>query len=146
MRVPESLDGQIADLYFQVADMKRRERNRKRTGKVVEVDHEKGKYRVELKSENGDYPPYKTGWIRLAETRMGAIKTHAPVSEGEQVVVKSESGDLADAEIVGSLPSNDQQRPSTDADTYVLKIGSCEFKITGSAVTITAPKIDFVKA
>lgn len=151
--IPATLEEQITTLFWAVADDKRRARNRKRTGKVSDVDHEKGLYRVEL-NQGGQYAPMKTPWIRMRETSMGSIKTHYPVSVGQQVVVESENGDLTDAEIVTSLFSDENQRPSTSGDECIpVKIGDTTVMATGDKVTITtgtfevhAGAVKFIKA
>lgn len=136
--LPATLDEMIVDLYWRTRDDQRRARNRKRTGKVVEVDAEKGLARVQLNDGSGDYPPFKTGWLPWREQAMGAMRTHFPPSVGQQVVVQSENGDLTDAEIETSLPSDDVQRPSQSGEEYVLAdVGGTRIVATGDGIKIT---------
>lgn len=137
----------IDDLRRRVSELERRLRSQSRTGVVTEVDAANGLARVKL--QEGD-PPFVTGWIPWAEPAAGAMKTHNPPSVGQQVQVASESGDLHDAVIQGSLNSDAHARPSGAGDEYVLaEVGparvaisgagaSIAFKVAGVTATITA--------
>lgn len=136
----------VTDLHREIAELKRRLRNRKRTGKVVEVDAKKGVARVELTEKAAGGKPYKTGWIPWREQSMGKIKTHYPPAVGEQVTVVSENGDLTDSEIDTSVPSNANPRPHDKEDEIVRTVGGFRehvdatgnIQTTGKDVTITA--------
>lgn len=144
--LPEIID----DLRSRVSELERRIRSQSRTGVVEHVDPAKGLARVRL--QDGD-APFLTGWIPWEEPAAGANKTHNPPSVGQQVKVYSESGDLHDASIQGSLNSDANGRPSGAGDEYVLaSVGAASVKITGggasmvltvggSTVTITAGSI-----
>lgn len=134
---PATLEEMIVDLYWRTRDAERRARTKKRTGEVVEVDPEKGLVRVQL-TEGGKYPPFLTGWIPWREQAMGAMRTHFPPSAGQQVVVQSENGDLTDAEVETSLPSDNVERPSQSGEEYVLAdVGGTRIVVTAGGVTIT---------
>jgi phage baseplate assembly protein V len=117
--VPDTLEGQFVWLVQKVADLERRSRNRKRLGKIVEVNAEKGVARVQL-SESDDNTPYLTPWIPWREHSAGAHKTHYPPSVGEQVYVTSENGDMTEGEIDRSMNSTANPRPSKKGDEFVL--------------------------
>ncbi len=136
MTVPAKVEDQIAQLYKEVAELNRRLQNSKRTGKISETDYENGKYRVEFKELGSNGKPYLSPWIPVKEIAMGEIKAHFPLSIGEQVTVVSESGDLSDAEIEGSIPSDDNPRPHNKGGEAVITIGETRLTITGDEVRI----------
>lgn len=167
MGVPTTLPEQIAHLFDEVAELNRRLQNNERTGKVAQADHENGLYRVELlpAAATADGKPYLSPWIPFREAAAGNNKTHMPLSVGEQVALSSQSGEIRDAEIVQSLPSDDNPRPSTRGDEYILsqvgqakihitdggaaiilKVGSSSLKITDGEVILTTPKFTGVQS
>ncbi|KPD11565.1 phage baseplate assembly protein V [Phaeobacter sp. 11ANDIMAR09] len=128
--LPEIID----DLRRRVGELERRTRSQSRTGVVAEVDAAKGVARVRLL--DGDQP-FLTGWIPWEEPAAGANKTHNPPSVGQQVKVYSESGDLYDASIQGSLNSDANGRPSGAGDEYVLaSVGAASVTISGGGATM----------
>lgn len=133
MGLPEQLD----DMRRRLSELERRIGSQGRTGVVTEVDAANGLARVQL--TEGD-TPMMTGWIPWVEPAAGANKTHNPPSVGQQVEISSESGDLHDASIQGSLNSATNGRPSGVGDEFVLlSVGSASIKATGggSAIIIT---------
>ena len=152
--LPEIID----DLRRRVSELERRIRSQSRTGIVTEVDAGKGVARVKL--QDGDQP-FLTGWIPWEEPAAGANKTHIPPSVGQQVKLYSESGDLHDASIQGSLNSDANGRPSGAGDEYVLasvgaasvtisgggatmvlKVGASTITMTDGGIVLNAPRID----
>ncbi|WP_200962390.1 phage baseplate assembly protein V, partial [Pseudovibrio sp. POLY-S9] len=97
----QDLPDLIAELHFEVAEIKRRLASRTREGVISEVDAAKGKARVRLTDSD---TPMLTGWLPWTEPASGANKTHNPPSIGQQVSLTSESGDLTDARIGSALP------------------------------------------
>lgn len=136
--IPSDLAGQIADIYRRLAEGERRARNRKRTGKVSEVDYKKGVARVQLSAQDGK--AYLSPWMPWKEIAAGGIKSHIPPTVGEQVDVVSESGDLTDAVIDMSTPSNANPRPHDGPEAVITKGGST-VTISDGAVVIKAGKI-----
>jgi hypothetical protein len=133
MGLPEQLD----DMRRRLAELERRVGSQGRTGVVTQVDAARGLARVQL--TQGD-APMLTGWIPWAEPAAGANKTHNPPSVGQQVELTSESGDLHDATIQGSLNSASNGRPSGAGDEFVLlSVGATSIKATGggSAIVFT---------
>lgn len=131
--LPEIID----DLRRRVTELERCFGSQARTGVVTEVDAAAGLARVRL--TEGD-TPFVTDWIPWAEPSAGANKTHNPPSVGQQVEITSESGELYDATIQGSLNSDANGRPSAAGDEYVLlSVGSASIKATGggSSIVIT---------
>ena len=144
------IGGTLAWMARQQADDARRNRNRQRSGRVVETDYENGLYRVDLTAE-GSQDQFIGPWMPLREVAMGAMKTHMPLSVGQEVKVHSESGDLQDGEIVASLPSEDNPRPSQSGDEYILAdyagtritvTGGGLIVTTGGSITMVADVID----
>lgn len=133
MGLPEQMD----DLRRRLAALERRIGSQGRTGVVTAVDAANGLARVQL--TEGD-APMLTDWIPWVEPAAGANKTHNPPSVGQQVEIKSESGNLHDASIQGSLNSAANGRPSRADDEFVmLSVGDASIKATsgGSAIVIT---------
>lgn len=132
----------ILALANRVKELEIRVHAGRRKGKVVEVDAKAGKARVELMEKGSDGKPVLTGWIPWAEQAAGKGKTHFPVSVGQQVKVKSESGDLTDAEIELSVPSNENKRPSESEDEFVLlDNGGTRFTVEGDRLVITTGEV-----
>lgn len=132
------LEAQFADLAYRIAELERRARNRKRTGTVVAVDHAKGKARVQISDENGK--PYLGPWMPWKEVAAGGIKTHIPPTVGEQVDVVSESGDLTDAVIDMSIPSDANPRPHDGPEAVITK-GATRITIGDDEATIQTPNL-----
>lgn len=137
----------IDKLRRRVTELERRQRAQSRIGVIEQVDAGGGLARVRL--QDGDQP-FLTGWIPWVEPSAGANKTHNPPSVGQQVQIASESGDLHDAVIQGSLNSDANGRPSGAGDEYVLaSVGAASvtisgggdalvFKVGGVTATLTA--------
>ena len=137
MDLPELL----ADILRRLGELERRQRSQTRTGTVTEVDAASGKVRIRL-TEAG----LITGWIPWEEAAAGSAKTHMPPSIGQQVRVRSESGDLTDATVQGSVNSDANQRPSAEDDEYVMiDVGMTRITVTGGgdqvAITVGASAI-----
>lgn len=141
--IPSTLPEQIADIYRRMGEIERRARNRKRTGSIKEVDTGKGLARVELSRQDGS--PFLTGWIPWKEIASGGIKSHIPPTVGEQVDVVSESGDMTDAVIDMSTPSNANPRPHDGPEAVITK-GSVRVFIGDDHAKIDAPNITFTAA
>lgn len=136
--IPRTLPEQVADLYRRLAEVERRNRNRKRTGKIAEIDFENGLARVELSTQDGK--PYLSPWMPWKEIASGGIKSHIPPTIGEQVDVVSESGDLTDAVIDMSVPSSANPRPHDGPEAVITK-GDSRITISDDAFVIRAGKI-----
>jgi len=124
----------IIDLYHRLEELERRIENRSRTGTIEEVDAAKGLARVKLGVDPVTQQPYLSPWIPWKEISMGKIKTHFPPTKGEQVQVVSESGDITDAVIDYSLPSNQNKRPHDKEGEAVIQIGD-KFRLLMSEST-----------
>ncbi|EYR81875.1 phage baseplate assembly protein V [Shinella sp. DD12] len=137
--IPNTIEGQIADLYHRHAESERRARNRKRTGTVVEGPDDKGRYRVKISEQGGT--PYLSPWVKPKTYAAGGVKMDVVYTVGEQVDLVSESGDLTDAVIEMSTYSEANARENTGNVPLHIKIGSTVIQAGGDGVTITAGKI-----
>lgn len=150
----------VLDIQYRLAEMERRGRNANRIGtvKAEDIDAEKGLARVTLTDKDGKN--YKTGWLPWSEQSAGAAKTHFPPSGEQQVRVRSQNGELSDAEIELSVPSDTNTRASKKADenvlldrgktriavsdggdTVTLSCGGSSITITDGEIRLKAPKI-----
>lgn len=105
------------DAYSElhVPDMDRRIADMVRVGTVSELDYsDKRAPRVKVK-----YGKNTTGWIPWAAVRAGRARTWEPLKVGEQVLIASPSGDLAQGVIVGSINYNDREAPASGAHETV---------------------------
>lgn len=125
----------LVEVERKIAELERRLRNQKRTGVIAEVDTAKGLARVKI--SDGEKGPYLTPWSPWKEIAAGGIKTHIPPTVGQQVDVVSESGDLTDAVIDMSTPSNANPRPASGADA-VITHGGTRITIADGNVEIVA--------
>ena len=123
----------FARLAAEVADLKRRVRNKVRTGTIKELDAAKGLVRVKLNEDDGK--EFLTGWIPWKE-RAGAIKTWSPPSPGEQVTVISENGDLTDAYCDHGTFSNANAAPHDKGAEFKQVIGSASIWMTGDRIEL----------
>lgn len=135
--IPKTLDGQVADLYYRLAEIERRARNRKRTGKIAEIGsgENAGKYKVEFSKQGGK--PYLGPWMKSRTIGAAGVKFDVVRTVGEQVDVVSESGDLTDAVIDMSTYSDANARENEDNVPMHIKIDGDGAIICG-ALTITA--------
>lgn len=142
----------IADLFHRIETVERRISNQTRYGVVTEVKAGEGVARVKLNEDEETGKPFLTGWLPWTTPACGALKVNMPPSVGQQVAVRSESGDLTDAVIDMALRSDANPLPDAKPGEAVFKTGKTTFKITGDSVEINTPShkvnskaIDFKK-
>ncbi|MDP9772622.1 UNVERIFIED_ORG: hypothetical protein QE434_001411 [Rhizobium sp. SORGH_AS 755] len=128
----------IEELNYRIADIERRERNRRRKGKIAEISDDRSKYRVELSRQGEE--PYLTPWIKARTLSAGGVKVDVLYSIGEQVDVVSESGDLADAQIDFSTYSDENARENSDTPLHI-KIGSTVIEAMDGLAKVKADKV-----
>lgn len=129
-----SLLHRIVELERKVAEQERRNRNRRRTGVITEVDTKKGIARVKLSDKPNEY---KTAWLPWQEMRAGGTTFHIPPIVGEQVDVVSESGDLTDALIVASTHSDKNPRPHDGVEMVIKrKNGTSRLTISDDDIVV----------
>ncbi|MCO5153379.1 MULTISPECIES: phage baseplate assembly protein V [unclassified Shinella] len=137
--IPKTPPEQIADIYHQLAEIRRRGRNRRRTGRIVEGPDDQGRYRVEVAKPNGK--PFLSRWSKPRTLAAGGAKIDVVFSVGEQVDLVSESGDLTDAVIEMSTYSDQYARENAGNVPLHIKIGGTVIQAGGESVVITASKI-----
>lgn len=128
----------IADIYHRIETVERRISNQTRYGVVTEVDAAKRVARVKL-NEDEDGKPFLTGWLPWTTPACGSLKVNMPPSVGQQVAVRSESGDLTDAVIDMSLRSDANPLPDAKPGEAVFVSGKTTFKITPQGIESTGP-------
>ncbi|MVO16212.1 phage baseplate assembly protein V [Parasedimentitalea huanghaiensis] len=103
-----------------------------RFGVVTAVDATTARAKVSFGGES------ESTWLPWMAERAAAITVWAPVSIGEQVVVRSESGETAQGVILGSLFSNGNPAAGSAEAVHRVKIGGSSITITGSAITLSS--------
>lgn len=111
----------FVELERRVAEADRRARNRKRTGTITEVDNARGLARVKI--TEGE-KPFISGWVPWKEMSAGGTSSHIPPTEGQQVDVISESGDMTDGVIDFSTHSNANPRPHDGPEAVIVHGGT----------------------
>jgi phage baseplate assembly protein V len=130
----------VVELERKIAEQERRNRNRRRTGVISEVDTKKGIARVKFSDKPREY---KSGWLPWLEIAAGGTSSHIPPIVGEQVDVVSESGDLTDAVIDFSTHSDKNPRPH-DGPEMVIKRKDGTTRITYADDKVTIETGEFV--
>ncbi len=92
-------------------DAHRRIANAIRLGKIEQVNEATGQVRVRA----GEF---LTGWINFATGRAGGDRTWWMPETGEQVVIASPSGDMAQAVVIGTLYQDAHPAPANSKDKH----------------------------
>ena len=92
-------------MNFKLADLFRRVENLFREGTVIQADYKTYRFRVKI----GEI---ETGWLRCLTLRAGVNKAWEPLSIGENVLVLSPSGELANGIILPALFTGANPAPS----------------------------------
>ncbi len=130
--------------YGQATDTERRLANLVMIGTVAEADYPGRRYRVRAGN-------ILTAWLKYSGSRAGALRVWSPLTVGEQVIVASPSGDLAQGVILGSIESGANPSPGSDGGTInvvfpdgsTLDFGGGELSFqTAAAVKIKAASIE----
>lgn len=130
---------EFEDLLRRIPELERRVRNMVRYGVVEDVDPDKGL--VKMKDDGGgEGQTYTSDWRPWAEVG-GGIKTWRPPTKGQQVIMFSPSGNLADGIIFNAAFSDQNKQPSDKGDEIVETIGDTRITMRGDSVVIKADKI-----
>lgn len=108
---PDDILSMIPYLARQQAEQDRRNRNRRRKGKIVEENPSSGLYRVEFRAADGDSPAFKSPWLRVKSMSAGGVRIQCEPTIGQWVEVVSESGEMTDGWIEMSDFYEGSQRP-----------------------------------
>ena len=107
-----------------------------RFGTVTDVDAAKARAKVSFGGES------KSEWLPWLAERAGAISVWAPVSEGEQVIVLSESGETAQGVILGSVFSDQNPGCSGAEEVLRFQVGPSFLEISAAGIRLVCPRLD----
>lgn len=98
----------------ETSDVTRRLASLVRVGKILAVDLEKARVKVQFGPEAR---ANQTAWLPWMTERAGNVRTWNPPATGEQVVILSPGGDPASGVVLGgSIYKSDYPSPSQDPD------------------------------
>ena len=120
----------------RIGDLERRLANMQRPGKVVEVDHAKARIKVQCGQNTTAWLPWQTG-------RAGAVRRWSPPSVGEQVLVMSPSGEMAQGYVLPGVYQNDHPANGETGDTERTDYAdgaSVEYDHAAHKMTFTLPE------
>ena len=120
---PDDLPGIIAHLVHEVAELKRRDRGRSRTGKIADVDEEKGLYRVKLRDGGEDGNDFLSPWLPVEALASGALKIQGEPVMDRTVTINSPSGEITDGVIALSSFNDDDPRPHNKGGEFKMTVG-----------------------
>ena len=153
---------------MDLTEISRRLENIIRFGTVSTVDLDAVRCRVKSGS-------IETEWLRWHTVRAGATLTWDPPTVGEQVVVLSPSGEIANGVVLFGFNSDQHPAPSASADTHLvrlpdgaeigydhtshaysvvvpsggkitLNVGSTTLELSANGTTLTTPKFEGVRS
>ncbi len=106
----------LDELIFRIAELERLLANIVTIGMVTQVDEANAQVKVKI----GDI---ETAWLKWGEQKAGADRSWNCPDEGEQVVVLSPSGDLAQGIVSGRLYQFVSPAPANSKDITRTKFG-----------------------
>lgn len=131
----------IARQSRQIAELQRRLENMVRHGKVKEVDEGKGLARMVI-GKGADGKEQLSPWTPYSQ-QAGALKLHAPVSEGQNMTIIAPGGDLEQAFAIPMTWNDGNANPSSSAGENVLTYGDAKVELRGDEIIVTVPRILF---
>ncbi|XOK12629.1 hypothetical protein ACI6PO_06285 [Agrobacterium tumefaciens] len=126
---------EITEILNRIAALEKRLSSMVRHGPVAEVNPAEGWVRLNL--GEGDKGPLLSPKIPYAQMA-GALKFHAPPSEGQQMTYFAPSGDPRQAVAFPMTWSDANPSPSGSGEENVMTFGSVTIAIKGDSVKITA--------
>lgn len=126
---------EITEILNRIAALEKRLSGMVRHGPVAEVNPAEGWVRLNL--GEGDSGPLLSPKIPYAQMA-GALKFHAPPSEGQQMTYFAPSGDPRQAVAIPMTWSDANPSPSGSGEENVMTFGSVTIAIKGDSVRITA--------
>jgi len=97
----------------KITDLERRMSNQIVIGKISQIDHKKARYRVK-------FGAIETDWLPDTQSRSGRTKVWEGRDIGEQVIVSSPCGDLAQGVILGSIHTQATQAGDNGAHHRII--------------------------
>lgn len=131
------LDTFLADILRRTAEIERRQDGMIKQGTATNVDPKAGTVRI--KFGGTDEEPFLSPPIPYAQMA-GALKIHAPPSEGQQMTVISGSGDFRQGLAVPMTWSDKNASPSEKSDENVLTFGSATVELRGDEIVVKVPR------
>ena len=133
---PDDLPGIIAHLSREIAELKRRERGKSRTGKIVDVDEARGLYRVRLRDSSDDGPAFDSPWLPVEALASGALKIQGEPVMDQTVTINSPSGEITDGVIALSSFSDSDPRPHNKGGELKLTVGGTIILAKADSLTL----------
>lgn len=118
---------------YEIGELQRQVANAIRIGKVTELDEANARVKVSVAG-------LTTTWLPWGASRAGETRQWSPPRVGEQVVIASPYGDMAQAVVIASLFSDEKPAPasSKDQETTVYPDGSTvDYNSATNTLTVT---------
>jgi len=116
-----TLDEHLAELWAEVGEMKRRQANVLRHGRVTDIDTKKQLVRLRLNPDTDD-TEFKSAWIPYGQ-QAGDFKFHNPPTKGQNMTVISPSGELGQAVALPFTWNETFASPGDSEDEHVITFG-----------------------
>ncbi|MBI5917790.1 MAG: phage baseplate assembly protein V [Nitrosomonadales bacterium] len=126
---------------MDIASLSRMIENLIRFGTVTEVDHAARHVRVTTGA-------ITTGWLKWRAERAGRTVTWDPPSIGEQVMILSPSGELANGIVIPSIYSDEHDAPDDSPSTHVTRYPDgavVSYNHESGALSVTGIKSAYVE-
>ena len=127
---------------MSLAELSRKVENMIRIGTISEVDHAARRVRVQSGS-------LLTDWLKWRVGRAGETRTWCPPTIGEQVMILSPSGELANGIVTPAIYSDAYDAPSSDASMHVIAFpdgAQITYNHTSGALAVSGIKTAIVRA
>ena len=111
-------------MTFAAADIDRRLAALVQVGQVTAVDNAKAAVRVRI----GELD---TPWLKVAQLASGTMRMHVMPSVGEAVSVVAPSGEIAQAYVMGAIPT-DANAVAPGADRPTIDLGGGTLRVIGT--------------
>ena len=122
---------EFAALARRVAELERRLDTAQQFGVVDEVDAGRQMLRLDLGEG------LRSPWVPYSQPA-GALKVHAPPTVGQQMVLSSPSGDLAQGVAAPLSFTTGEPSPSAAGDSNTITFGAVRIDLAAGGLTITA--------
>jgi len=136
--IARRITDRLTRLSDRVSSLERQSANAVRDGKVMEVDPEKR--RVRLQVGGTDDAPLLSPWVPYVQTA-GALKVHTPPSVGQQMMILTPGGDARRARALPFTWSQDNPAPSDSGSEHVLTIGDVRIELRGGELVVNVPRL-----